>query len=374
MALSLLFAGMSIITALPVRRLGVGKCALIIAALGTVIWPLAAFIVPHTRIPEDANVSGIANVEVTEDRAVISQQRYGLEGMIITFGHAGDRWTPAGVYLEAMFDVTLEPHLIGSGANWVMKPRHGTHSGYRLDGPPGPMLGKIVFHPGTATPEADGAYVIGEFRADKGGPLPIAVRLEKDSAPTVAPPQTSPSGSVRRPEATKGATTAQPATDESISLAQAVNDSNKRHQDEAVAAKQPDLTVGVVLAAIRVAMQDRPKLSVTNATFAALGRLIETQTLPKDFALELLTSYEDDQAVRNVWSVRLRIPGTVIPGGTTCFVIHEQPLGSRIIGEEERKVIRAWQEKERKQGGIGGFERVEYRKERDAAAAIDVAR
>ena len=49
MALSLLFAGMSIIMALPVRRLGVGKCALVIAGLGTVIWPLAAFGVRQTR-------------------------------------------------------------------------------------------------------------------------------------------------------------------------------------------------------------------------------------------------------------------------------------------------------------------------------------
>jgi ABC-type sugar transport system permease subunit len=30
----------------------------------------------------------------------------------------------------------------------------------------GEMLGKIVFHPGTPAPEADGSYVIGEFRRD----------------------------------------------------------------------------------------------------------------------------------------------------------------------------------------------------------------
>jgi hypothetical protein len=46
------------------------------------------------------------------------------------------------------------------------------------------MLGKIVFHPGTPVPEADGSYVIGEFRPDKGDPLPIAVRLETQKAPT----------------------------------------------------------------------------------------------------------------------------------------------------------------------------------------------
>ncbi len=65
------------------------------------------------------------------------------------------------------------------------------------------MLGKIVFHPGTPAPEADGSYVIGEFRRDTeaeaaakkaddsrvfgefqpggGQPMPIAVRLVKES-------------------------------------------------------------------------------------------------------------------------------------------------------------------------------------------------
>ena len=166
-----------------------------------------------------------------------------------------------------------------------------------------------------------------------------------------------------------------PAPDDSISLTQAVNDFNKRHHVAAAVAKQPDLTVEAVLAAIHMAMQDRPNLSVTNATFAALGRMTVTQVLPKGFELELLTSYEDDQATKNVWSVRLRIPGTVVPNGTTCISIHEQLLSTHVIGEEERKVIRAWREKERKQGGIGSFERAEWgskeREERDAAAAID---
>jgi hypothetical protein len=175
------------------------------------------------------------------------------------------------------------------------------------------------------------------------------------------------------PQAEKGATTALPATDDSIPLAQAVNDFNKRHHDDAAAAKQTDLTVEAVLAAIRWAMLDQPKLSVTNETFAKLGRMTETQVLPKGFELELLTGYEpNDKTTFEVWSVRLRIPSAVIPGGTTCIMIHEQQLGSRAIGEEERKVIHAEQEKERAQGGIGSMdEGQKYREERAAAAAID---
>src|SRR5260221_5514615 len=56
-------------------------------------------------------------------------------------------------------------------------------------------------------------------------------------------------------------------------------------------------------------------------------------------------------------------------------MIHEQQLSSHVIGDEERKVIHTWQEKERAQGGIGSMERAEwgrkYREEREAAAALD---
>lgn len=164
------------------------------------------------------------------------------------------------------------------------------------------------------------------------------------------------------------------ASNDSISLAQAVNDFNKLHHAAAVAAGQPDLTAEAVIAAVRWSMRDRDNLSVTNETFAALGQMIETRMLPKGFELELLTGYEpDDKTTFDVWSVRLRIPGTVVPNGTTCVMIHEEQLGSRAFGEEERKVIAAWRERERKQGGIGSFERAEYRNERDAAAARDAS-
>ncbi len=78
-----------------------------------------------------------------------------------------------------MFDITLESSWFESGASWVVKSRRGTYARYRLDGPPGSMNGKIVFHPGTPARETDGSYVIGEFRPDGGEPLPIAVRLDK---------------------------------------------------------------------------------------------------------------------------------------------------------------------------------------------------
>lgn len=180
MALSLLFAGLAIFMALPVRRLAVGKCALIIAALGMVIWSPIAVVVQQGRAARDANAPGIERVEITEDRAVVRQRHFNGEGMIVTFGPMTNRWTPPGVYLEAMFDITLEPAWMGNGASWVVKSRRGIYAHYRIEGAVGSMLGKIVFNAGTPAPEADGSYVIGEFRPDDGEPLPIAVRLEND--------------------------------------------------------------------------------------------------------------------------------------------------------------------------------------------------
>ena len=49
MALSLVFAGLAIVIALPAWRLGAGKCALVIAGLGVVLWPLVTLMVSHDR-------------------------------------------------------------------------------------------------------------------------------------------------------------------------------------------------------------------------------------------------------------------------------------------------------------------------------------
>jgi hypothetical protein len=138
----------------------------------------------NTR-PAGSDVPEIESVVVSKDQAVVKQRNFNGEGMTITFDTTTNRWTPGSLYLETMFDVTIEWRWFSRhGANWVVKTRHGMPWSYKLDGPPGPMLGKIVFHPGTPVPEADGSYVIGEFRPDKGDPLPIAVRLETQKAPT----------------------------------------------------------------------------------------------------------------------------------------------------------------------------------------------
>ena len=190
MALACVFAGVAIFLALPVRRLGAGKGALIVAALGIVIWPLIALVIGRANSTASSNTPGpaIERVEITTEQVVVQQKHHGGEGMIFLFGTKADRWTPGGLYLETMFDVTLGWPWLGDGANWVIKSRHGTQARYRLDGPPGPMVGKIVFHPGAAAIEPDGSYVIGEFKPDNGNPLPISVQLEKTEPAPATPP------------------------------------------------------------------------------------------------------------------------------------------------------------------------------------------
>ena len=159
---------------------------------------------------------------------------------------------------------------------------------------------------------------------------------------------------------------------DSTALGAAVNAFNELHRQEAAAAGQPTLTEDAVLAAIRSSLSDRSKVFTTDRTFAELGRILDTRILPPGFELELLTRYEpDDKTASDVWSVRLRIPSGVNGWATTCIMIREVQLGSRTIGPEEQKVIRAWREKEKKQGGIIFSELNEYNKERAAAAERD---
>jgi serine/threonine protein kinase len=137
------------------------------------VWPVSS---------ATATSSAIQRVEISQDKAVVHTAHYDGSGLLITFGTGTNRWTPSGRYLEGLFNVTLEWPRFGSGALHVIKPRHGIHMNYRLDGPPGPMVGKLVFHPGSARPDAEGLCVIGKFQPDTGEPLPLTVQFVPDQA------------------------------------------------------------------------------------------------------------------------------------------------------------------------------------------------
>lgn len=159
-----------------------------------------------------------------------------------------------------------------------------------------------------------------------------------------------------------------------VALAAAVATFNQNAATDAFGKDQPPLTEEAVIAAIRWEMLHRQKLAVSDETFRTLGGITETRALPPGFELEKQRGYEpNDRVTFDVWSVRLRIPGGPHPGGSTCITIQEKMIGSRLIGEEERKVIHHWKKDE--QRGIGSFERVDwmrrYHEERTKAAALD---
>jgi hypothetical protein len=175
-------------------------------------------------------------------------------------------------------------------------------------------------------------------------------------------------GDVRALEPAEG------GADLSVPLSEAVAAFNHAAVDDPIGKDQPPLTEDAVIAAVRWATLDRKKLEVSEATFASLDELTRTRILPQRFQLEKQRGYEPNDRVNfDVWSVRLRIPGGPFPGGSTCITITERMLGSRLIGDEERKVIHKFQAEERE--GIGSFQRVEwmrrYREERAKAAARD---
>ncbi|HEX5176944.1 MAG TPA: hypothetical protein VFV83_07945 [Chthoniobacteraceae bacterium] len=159
-----------------------------------------------------------------------------------------------------------------------------------------------------------------------------------------------------------------------VPLSEAVAAFNRAAAGDPIGKEQLPLTEASVVAAIRWATLDRQKLEVSDATFAALEEITKTLALPKRFELEKQRGYEpNDRVTFDVWSVRLRIPGGPFPGGSTCITIEERMLSSRLIGEEERKVIHKFKAEERE--GIGSFQRVEwmrrYREERARAAVRD---
>ena len=168
---------------------------------------LAPVVFRHVADKPTAHVPEIESVEVSADQAVVKQRNSDMYAMSLMFGPVSNRWDVSSAYFDHLFDVTLQGRWFSHGANWVIKPRHTIYALYSLNGPPGPMQGKVVFHPGTPTSEADGYYVIGEFKPEtigefKAGPaLPIAVKLEKDKPSAAATasastPLTAPSARV----------------------------------------------------------------------------------------------------------------------------------------------------------------------------------
>jgi hypothetical protein len=156
------------------------------------------------------------------------------------------------------------------------------------------------------------------------------------------------------------------------SLAEAVRVFNARAAESPIGKSQSLLTEDEVIAAIRWSLLKIDNLAVSDTTIQALRGIIDSRELPPRFELEVLTGFEpNDRMEVTKWWVRLRIPAE--PQGTTCISIREQSIRSRLIGEEERKVIQKWRKKWQAEGMVLGPNR-EYEEERARAAEVDRSR
>lgn len=167
---------------------------------------------------------------------------------------------------------------------------------------------------------------------------------------------------------------AQAKANPASSLAGAIRMFNAQAAREAIGKTQPPLTEDEVVAAIRWIDAGRTEHGVKAEEYTALLKIAETRQLPPGAELEALTEFEpNDAIVVTAWSVRLRMPHGE-NGGTYAFPIREQMIASRLIGSEERKVIRKWRKKWQDQGGVASFDRFPYAQERRRAAQIDRAK
>ncbi len=157
----------------------------------------------------------------------------------------------------------------------------------------------------------------------------------------------------------------EPSTDGSASLAEAISTFNAKAKESPIGMAQTPLTEDEVVGAIRWWDFHREDSPVSDEEYRAFRNIAETHRLPRGAGFEVLTNFEpNDKVTFDAWSVRIRMPRP--SGGTYAFVIRERMLGSRLIGAEEHKVIEKWSK-----SPIGSFQRDEYRREREAAAALD---
>ncbi|MDF1744538.1 MAG: hypothetical protein P1V19_12650 [Gimesia sp.] len=111
------------------------------------------------------------------------------------------------------------------------------------------------------------------------------------------------------------------------SLAAAIKRFNARSAKDQIGRTQPELTLSEVIAAIRWLQPD--DVSVTAEEFAAFKKIAETQELPPEAKLEVISSFiPNDKFKFKAWSVRLRVPRSAMKGWTYAFPIRQRWISS----------------------------------------------
>jgi predicted Ser/Thr protein kinase len=160
-----------------------GYVALILTLIIVTMYFLLGTEVPAKTTSQSTNSESQANSGPAITRLTVSAGKAVIEGqgstnavLDIRIGKPG--WGLAVIITDSHFTATIKPAWLGEGLEIVAKGSRGDEICNTRDRPTKPR-GRFVLRDGTPTREADGSYVIGEFRPETGAPLPITVRLEK---------------------------------------------------------------------------------------------------------------------------------------------------------------------------------------------------
>lgn len=117
-------------------------------------------------------------------------------------------------------------------------------------------------------------------------------------------------------------------------LAAAIHGFNAQHKSFA-GQEQPPLTETEVVAAILAAQADRNQYSVSNAEFEAFQAVAARRSLPAGAKLELIPSFSGCDGYNfSIWSVRIVMARTEMPGFTYAFQIRERFIRSEPVENE----------------------------------------
>ena len=126
-------------------------------------------------------------------------------------------------------------------------------------------------------------------------------------------------------------------TQKSISLAIAVERFNARAAASPIGRTQQALTVAEVIAAIRWIQPDA--VPVTSEEFAAYKKIAETQKLPPEADLEVISTFIPDNKTKfQAWSIRLRMPRTARQGWTYAFPIRQRWISSAPLTDRDSEL------------------------------------
>ena len=116
----------------------------------------------------------------------------------------------------------------------------------------------------------------------------------------------------------------------SISLLTAIEEFNQAHHTIA-GEKQPPLTEGEVVAALRDWKSRRRELAISDAEFVVFQEIAERRQLPPGATLEVLETFQpDDKSTFDIWSIRIKIPKADPAQGTVALIIRERFIRSTV--------------------------------------------